>query len=555
MGTDKPSEDGVSPEGIDESVPADSTYDSNYLANQLEQYAISASDETRLSTLTLLLDAISADFSQSYFEHVHDTQVDSIESDRYQQLIQTYLRTIGDFGTNGHYAAGFDTEHFENRTELVDQLKRNDVSIGEFIQGVLRAQPVIIDELFETLALRLSQMEVEQEMLSEILTEFESLQQLAVSGVKFLNYDLGIVSDLYINRILVDQFNQSISQVPIPAIIVESSPVSILEYNQPMESLVSDKSVAEFLDHAVIQSDSKPLESQPLLKDSLQDITEPSSDVPILYHTCDDQIFVKGNIIPVPISPDKEIIVLFCVEFDGNTEDRNGNIKITSTESVLPSEQPTIGDQLEMVQSKIESTLSNARPSNTSQNPLCRLERYNSEDEIVLESNWSELPDITESLEELQTNVTELDQFVELIERITKQTNILAINARIEAARLPDSGGMEVVADEIKSLADETKAQTTELSDHIELLQHQLDETVQITESSTREYNAIEEFESANCLEENEASNNTAGVNPTEAISVLQNELSRMSDRNKELMAVLEDISSDLSDILNQPDQ
>ncbi len=87
-----------------------------------------------------------------------------------------------------------------------------------------------------------------------------------------------------------------------------------------------------------------------------------------------------------------------------------------------------------------------------------------------------------ENVETLDELMTEIDEIVELIADIAEQTNMLALNANIEAARAGDSGtdggGFAVVADEVKQLASETQESAEDVAQLIDEVQHQTSVTV-----------------------------------------------------------------------------
>lgn len=85
-----------------------------------------------------------------------------------------------------------------------------------------------------------------------------------------------------------------------------------------------------------------------------------------------------------------------------------------------------------------------------------------------------------DEIEDLDSEMARIGDIIELIEEIAEQTNMLALNASIEAANADDSGdGFAVVADEIKSLAQETQDAT----DDIEALVTEVQEAT--TEAAT----------------------------------------------------------------------
>jgi len=111
-------------------------------------------------------------------------------------------------------------------------------------------------------------------------------------------------------------------------------------------------------------------------------------------------------------------------------------------------------------------------------------------------------------IKSLAESAQRINEVVKLISEIAEQTNLLALNATIEAARAGEAGrGFAVVASEVKALAAQTAKATGEISAQVAAIQTATNEAVQSTEAIVGDISKISEItvEIASAVEEQDA--------------------------------------------------
>ena len=223
------------------------------------------------------------------------------------------------------------------------------------------------------------------------------------------------------------------------------------------------------------------------LRDMAKDLTEGGSGdlTKRIAIKRNDEVGITSGYVNKFIQTIQDTISVSKHVSEENTQTCNGLLGVSNILSKNSDEQFELVDKVNALTHNVSENLDNVEQiANATRNDIEQTEEIlnefvkNLQDSVNLISSSAENQQtILEHVGELTGHAEQIKSVLSIISDIADQTNLLALNAAIEAARAGEHGrGFAVVADEVRKLAERTQKSLNEIAANINLVTQSIDD-------------------------------------------------------------------------------
>ncbi|WP_104742993.1 methyl-accepting chemotaxis protein [Helicobacter cinaedi] len=287
------------------------------------------------------------------------------------------------------------------------------------------------------------------------------------------------------------------------------------------------------------------------LRDMAKDLSDGSGDLTKrLAIKSKDEVGLTSSYVNTFIQTIQETISLSKRVSLENTHTCKGLLDMSNVLASNSCEQFKLVDKVNSLAQNVSENLEVAKDSATATTDDINqtesiLEEFvkNLSDSIeLITTSAQSQQDILGSVEELTNHAEQIKSVLSIINDIADQTNLLALNAAIEAARAGEHGrGFAVVADEVRKLAERTQKSLNEIAANVNLVTQSIDDMGQTIKESAADMVHITE-KTTPLIDEAHHTHEKLKLTRQNSIRLMEISTS-ISQNTKELVSMMQDIA------------
>ncbi|WP_459893752.1 methyl-accepting chemotaxis protein [Hydrogenobaculum acidophilum] len=278
-----------------------------------------------------------------------------------------------------------------------------------------------------------------------------------------------------------------------------------------------------------------------MVNEVLKDIKKVVENMANLDFSEDIKVEAKGDLDTIKNSINKALDSLRVLLNNlADTAIRLGSSveELSATTGSIAQENKNLNEQISAIASSVEEV--SATAGSIASNMINTKDVVNKLFDIIKDGS-TKLEKTVSSAELMEKISQEINVIVENILYITEQTNLLALNAAIEAARAGEAGrGFAVVADEVKKLAEKTGTFAKNISDMITNITKGIENTVTSIKDIHKYYKEIEHM--STIVQESSESVTTAVEEQNATVNSLANNMISIREFSEKLSTATEEL-------------